>query len=384
MLMHIGEPVELRWVTSDGRTCRLEWHALDVPVSRPLRFMWNRHWVSSDEVWTAAVLANQVQTECDLIASCVEVDPCILRTMVRDATMIPISDEGIRAVLHARVGISLHQIGKDDMLNAGMFDDACRKLELNSFRTHFSDEWSPCVQHWIVTSSEEVEFMRTLPTCIGIFKTRSLPVIEARNNIRDLPASFQCVDVEHFGGFSSCRQLMNVVLPGQLRILGRRAFAGCAYLRHVTMPAGLVAIQDGAFSDCHRLKLNGLPRNLDEIGRYAFLNCCNLIVNEFPPGLRIVRDYAFSHCANIDIDTFPVKLNHIGAGAFESCCKLQLREIQGDVVYLKDRVFTGCTRLQLKSLPANLKEIGQSTFEACKQLVLGVLPAGEYENTLTC
>lgn len=378
LFCRLGEPIEISWTSSDECLCDLEWFPLRNSPRRTERYLWRNHWVAVDEIWTAALLANQVQSECNLIASSTEVEVSRLRVMLLHGATLPIADKIVQAVLHTRIGISLHQIGRDDMFGTAMFDAACHMLRLNSFLTEFSREWDCCPEQWQVTSKQTVQFMRTLPPCIGIFRTPVLPVMSTDDDMRLLPGSFQCLDVGELGGFVSCKRLERVVLPAQLGVLGRRAFFGCKKLLTVTMPNSLFNIRDGAFTDCHRMEINRLPACLDDVGPYAFLNCRSLNVRELPADIRIVRDYAFSHCASIRIDCLPPRLNHVGRGAFEHCSSMRLQEIKGDIRVLDERVFTGCTQLRLCRLPASMTEIRESAFEGCIELVLRELPKSTF------
>ncbi len=77
------------------------------------------------------------------------------------------------------------------------------------------------------------------------------------------------------------------VPPGVERI-GERAIRN-EYLRTVSLPVGLKAVEDYAFSGCNRLQAVSLPLTVEEIGQDVFHECVSLELVSLPEGMTADR-----------------------------------------------------------------------------------------------
>lgn len=71
--------------------------------------------------------------------------------------------------------------------------------------------------------------------------------------------------------FHSRHGLQNVVLPGNVRSIGRQAFFACRSLQGITLPKSVARVSEAAFSNCGNLReitIEGTPT----LGEYAFAN----------------------------------------------------------------------------------------------------------------
>ncbi len=101
--------------------------------------------------------------------------------------------------------------------------------------------------------------------------------------------------------FSACCNLSEVELPSTLRRIGAYCFADCGALRTLTLPKGLLAVEESAFSGCGLVELK-LPEGLAEIGECAFTNCIDLLTAEVPESLLTVGDDAFLGCGELTVE----------------------------------------------------------------------------------
>ncbi len=90
-------------------------------------------------------------------------------------------------------------------------------------------------------------------------------------------------------------RLREVVLPAQLKTIGRYAFSGCSNLVLMNIPDTVTEIGEYAFEDNVRLTAVAFGENsrLVTIGNYAFYNCANLQRFEVPQSLESVNGTAF-------------------------------------------------------------------------------------------
>jgi len=64
-------------------------------------------------------------------------------------------------------------------------------------------------------------------------------------------------------------------------------------LQYITIPEGLLTINDYAFYGCISLNTVALPSTLTSIGRYAFNNCTNIKEVTIPASVNFIGKYAY-------------------------------------------------------------------------------------------
>lgn len=147
------------------------------------------------------------------------------------------------------------------------------------------------------------------------------------------------------GAFQDGNLLTEILLADTVRVIRRRAFAGCKWLQIVRGADRVTEIEERAFSGCGVLKRVELSERLVRIGVRAFENCTSLEEILLPEGMEEIPDQAFYRCHSLRKVRFPSTLKRIGREAFAFC--RELREIvipEGTVV--EARAFAGCTGLK--------------------------------------
>jgi hypothetical protein len=91
------------------------------------------------------------------------------------------------------------------------------------------------------------------------------------------------------------KKLTSIVLPNNLKKIGRNAFSGLKALNTVVIPKSVNTIGDWAFYGCSALKEIVLPSELDSIGSSVFGGCSNLKSIELPSSIRKLDDMALAH-----------------------------------------------------------------------------------------
>lgn len=96
------------------------------------------------------------------------------------------------------------------------------------------------------------------------------------------------------GAFSSC-SLDSINLPSNLefREIGRGVFMFCEKLSSISIPEGVIAIDNMAFLGCEKLVSVNLPNSLEIIGEVSFAQCNSLEQIYIPANVREIDPIAF-------------------------------------------------------------------------------------------
>ena len=107
-----------------------------------------------------------------------------------------------------------------------------------------------------------------------------------------------------------------VDIPGNVAVIGCRAFEDCREVVGVNMPDSVREIEDNAFSGCDNLKTINLPESLKKIGSYAFSECGSLEKIELPSSIEEIGSYAFVRCYMLDSVRLPSSQAKVHETAF--------------------------------------------------------------------
>ena len=149
----------------------------------------------------------------------------------------------------------------------------------------------------------------------------------------------ETVEIIEAGAFAGCCNICDIVLPLNLREIGREAFSSCESLRQITIPSSVVRINDFCFSNCTSLKNILLPFNLSYIG-----------------------EGAFSHCDSLEKICLPESVADIGEDAFHGCDNLLQFNIPIKIEIIRERLLTGAKRIKSLVIPQNVKRIESGAF----------------------
>ena len=114
---------------------------------------------------------------------------------------------------------------------------------------------------------------------------------------------------------------------------------------HLEIPAGTRKILPNTLMNCGNLVSVVIPNGVTIIGNCAFLGCKNLRHVELPDGLRTIDAYAFSGCTSLESITIPEGVKIIAHGAFKDCTGLTRVVIPRSVSVVGEGAFEGCTCL---------------------------------------
>jgi hypothetical protein len=122
--------------------------------------------------------------------------------------------------------------------------------------------------------------------------------------------------VSYIYGMTSLKQ---IVIPATVSTIGDYAFNGCTALENVVFETGsrLISLGANIFADTPALKEVVLPGNLRSVGRSCFENSGVQII-DLPTTVTIIGDYAFLDCNALTTANFP-NCESIGIDAFYNC-----------------------------------------------------------------
>ena len=102
---------------------------------------------------------------------------------------------------------------------------------------------------------------------------------------------------DHF--FENWSSLQSIVLPGALKEIGERAFAGCSNLLELSLPDGVSRIGDSAFSGCRQLTSFRVPKDIEILPPSMLEGCSGLLSVVLPDKVRWIRERAFAGCSGL-------------------------------------------------------------------------------------
>lgn len=112
-----------------------------------------------------------------------------------------------------------------------------------------------------------------------------------------IPETIQGVPVEVIDGFCGNENIKSVVIPSSAKVISSDAFSSCASLEKVTLPEGLLFIDDGAFFATGLTSVT-LPKSLEYFGSCAFVYCDNLAEINIPDDAAFLLKNA-TECAEV-------------------------------------------------------------------------------------
>lgn len=177
-----------------------------------------------------------------------------------------------------------------------------------------------------------------------------------------IPGSVREIGEKAFAGAITVN---SVTIPASVKKIGADAFSGCSGMTRLTLNKGLTTIGDRAFHGCANLGSVTLPSTLSTIGNGAFEGCVALKKISIPKAVRHIPENAFQNCSCLQSVTLPSELHSIGAYAFMRCRQLKTIIIPGKVTSIADGAFEGCEALSNARVPASTVTYGTGIFSSC-------------------
>ena len=197
--------------------------------------------------------------------------------------------------------------------------------------------------------------------------------------------------------FAQCASLTSVTIPASATTIGYAAFCFCYSLTSVNIPDSVTTIGDSAFQDCYSLTSVTIPDSVTTIGNYAFYYCTSLkefkgkfatkdgrslIVDNtiiayanasgttytIPDSVTSIGSSAFGWCTSLTSVTIPDSVTTIGYAAFYNCYSLTSVNITDSVTTIGYAAFYNCYSLTSVTIGDSVTTIGYAAFNSCTSL----------------
>ena len=149
--------------------------------------------------------------------------------------------------------------------------------------------------------------------------------------------------------FMDCVELKSVTLSKNLRTIPYCAFQNTA-IENITIPEGVVALEDGAFYQCSKLKTVILPESLNIIGGYGFASCSMLQKVKMPVRMDGIGKEAFMDCVSLLEFVIPEGVTSIEQKTFHNCSSLTSLTLPSSITAISG-AFYGCYKLTRLNIP---------------------------------
>ncbi|MBQ2916656.1 MAG: leucine-rich repeat protein [Clostridia bacterium] len=120
-----------------------------------------------------------------------------------------------------------------------------------------------------LTIPDSINNMNVISMKEEIFKDKQISSIKFGKFLNYIPKS----------AFKNCDKIKQVVIPGNIKIIGESAFENCKKLQKVIIENGVLQINENAFKDCLSLKEVYLPKKIITIDNNAFPKYAKLKTN---------------------------------------------------------------------------------------------------------
>ncbi len=129
------------------------------------------------------------------------------------------------------------------------------------------------------------------------------------------------------GLFKNNTEITKVTLPSGLLRIENDVFSGCQALTEVNVPSGVTKIGNNAFRQTAVTELV-LPANVREIGDYCFAKASSLKTLTLSSSLQSVGKQAFYGCSSLTALNFPRTLDSLGQYAIAHCPALETLTVE--------------------------------------------------------
>ena len=136
-------------------------------------------------------------------------------------------------------------------------------------------------------------------------------VIKYNTDITDTPTNF-----------IRGTNIVTIILPNALTVIGQTSFKGCSSLTSLTLPDSLTTIGESSVAECTSLTAVTIPTGVTTINRAAFSGSTSLNNIVFPEGITVLNEFMFRSCSGLNTVSLPSTITSIGDRFFDGCTSL--------------------------------------------------------------
>jgi len=159
-----------------------------------------------------------------------------------------------------------------------------------------------------------------------------------------------------------CGDSKDLILPNEIVTIGDQCFYE-SDIETILIPTNVKSIGRLAFYRCEELKVVTLNEGLEYIGEYAFFECLTLQTITIPSTVTQISEAVFVGCSELETITFNTeKITKIERATFTRCEKLRQIIIPDGVESIGSEAFANCYKLYDITIPTSVHSIGVSAF----------------------
>ena len=146
--------------------------------------------------------------------------------------------------------------------------------------------------------------------------------------------------------------IINVICPDSLLVVGDFAFALCNKLEEVVLPESLCGRLCATFTESSALRRVDIPNGITELGEGIFSYCSGLETVTIPDTVKRISSLAFCKCLSLKELYIPDSVAEINTVATIASCKsLERVRLPENVRFIQDEdcgytLFMGCEALR--------------------------------------
>lgn len=189
------------------------------------------------------------------------------------------------------------------------------------------------------------------------------------------------------GAFQNCTGITKVTIPKGVMEIEEYAFANTG-LTSIAIPDSMECIEGKAFDKCNALKRVDVTsieawckiefRSFDANPLYyahkLYINGKLATVVTIPDSVTYIEDDAFRDCSSLRDVIISEGVMHIGRSTFRGCINLVRVTVPDSVTSIGDVAFVECSSLTSITIPEGVTEIGEGTFYNCSSLKSVTIP----------
>ena len=190
----------------------------------------------------------------------------------------------------------------------------------------------------------------------------------------DIPSTIDGLAVLHIGEQAFVTlPVTSVTIPDGVLSIDNGAFGYCSALTNVSIPESVTIIDANAFYECSALEGITLPSHLETIGTSAFQYCYALKGIDIPNSVKTLGNASFYWCFSLEHLTLSNQLTNIDEFTFE-LCPIKTIVLPDSVKEVNYHAFWATSVTESLTLSKNLTYIGEQAFYYMPLLKSLVIP----------